>query len=73
MIFAGVDLDYMQECLDLRDKEFSDSYWVWFDGLTPQERTMFNDYPMDTSKMFYFNRIWKVENPNKCSGSSGKH
>ena len=59
MIFAGVDLDYMQECLDLRDEKFAAAYWLWFDDLTPQERTKFNEYPMDMSKMFFFNRIWK--------------
>jgi len=29
---------------------------------------MFNEYAMDTSKMFYFNRVWKVEYPDKCRG-----
>ena len=57
-IYAGQDMDYIQSCLDLKDSEFKEAFWDWFDNLNPKERSMFHNYREDMAKLFFLNRVW---------------
>ena len=57
-IYAGQDMDYIQSCLELRDSEFKEAFWDWFDNLNSKERSMFHNYREDMAKLFFLNRVW---------------
>ena len=45
-IYAGQDMDYIQSCLELKDGEFKEAFWDWFDNLNPKERVRRPDVTM---------------------------
>lgn len=64
-VFAGHDMDYVQNCLELKDSEFKEAFWDWFDELAPKEKHMFENYREDMAKLFFLNRVWLPSLPKK--------
>ncbi len=65
-IYAGQDMEYIQNCLELKDEEFREAFWDWFDGLDTKERHMFHHYREDMAKLFFLNsvRLQRQKNVN---------
>lgn len=40
------------------DPKFKKAFWNWFDNLTTEERARFQNFPIDTSEIYFYNKIY---------------
>lgn len=52
--------------------EFKSAFWNWFDELSSAEKKKFNEFPIDSAEMFFYNKVYSKQSALSSIGGAGR-
>lgn len=65
-------LDYINYDMIEKREDFRQSFWEWFDDLSPDQKKAFWNYRADMAKFYYYNAVYRKELENDIYSKNGE-
>ena len=47
--------------MDLDNPKFKKQFWNWFDSISTEERSKFQEYPADMAEIYFYNKFYRED------------